>query len=97
MRAAAPRLTLAEVAQPYFAEASGLARALGDPWRLSQILARQAHMAFVAGHPVELRATAEEGRQLADGIGDRFECGSVGGGSPPHSSWRAIWSERSLS
>jgi predicted ATPase/class 3 adenylate cyclase/DNA-binding CsgD family transcriptional regulator len=63
----------AEVARPYFAEASGLARALGDPWRLSQILARQAHMAFVAGHPVELRATAEEGRQLADGIGDRFE------------------------
>jgi predicted ATPase/DNA-binding CsgD family transcriptional regulator len=63
----------AEVAQPYFAEASGLARALGDPWRLSQILARQAHMAFVAGQPVEVRATAEEGRQLADAIGDRFE------------------------
>lgn len=63
----------AEVARPYFAEASGLARALGDPWRLSQILARQAHMAFVAGQPVELRATAEEGRELADTIGDRFE------------------------
>jgi predicted ATPase/class 3 adenylate cyclase/DNA-binding CsgD family transcriptional regulator len=63
----------AEVAQPYFAEAIGLARALGDPWRLSQILARQAHMAFVAGQPIEVRATAEEGRQLADVIGDRFE------------------------
>nr|WP_227370967.1 adenylate/guanylate cyclase domain-containing protein [Mycobacterium fragae] len=63
----------AEVARPYFAEAIGLARALGDRWRLSQILARQAHMAFVAGDPVEVRATAEEGRQLADAIGDRFE------------------------
>jgi predicted ATPase/class 3 adenylate cyclase/DNA-binding CsgD family transcriptional regulator len=63
----------AEVARPYFAEAIGLARALGDRWRLSQILSRQAHMAFVAGDPVEVRATAEEGRQLADAIGDRFE------------------------
>ena len=32
----------AEVARPYFAEAIGLARALGDRWRLSQILAWQA-------------------------------------------------------
>jgi predicted ATPase/class 3 adenylate cyclase/DNA-binding CsgD family transcriptional regulator len=63
----------AELARPYFAEASDLARDLGDPWRLSQILGRQAHMAFVAGDPVETRATAEEGRQLADAIGDRFE------------------------
>ena len=30
-------------------------------------------MAFVAGDPVEVRATAEEGRQLADAIGERFE------------------------
>ena len=30
-------------------------------------------MAFVAGQPVEVRVTAEEGRQLADVIGDRFE------------------------
>ena len=32
----------AEAARPYFAEAIGLARALGDRWRLSQILAWQA-------------------------------------------------------
>jgi predicted ATPase/class 3 adenylate cyclase/DNA-binding CsgD family transcriptional regulator len=63
----------AKLARPYFAEARDLARALGDPWRLSQILGRQAHMAFIAGDPVETRATAEEGRQLADAIGDRFE------------------------
>jgi hypothetical protein len=37
-----------EVARPYFAEASGLARALGDGWRLSQILGWQAYGAFVA-------------------------------------------------
>ena len=33
----------AEAARPYFAEAIGLARALDDRWRLSQILAWQAH------------------------------------------------------
>jgi predicted ATPase/class 3 adenylate cyclase/DNA-binding CsgD family transcriptional regulator len=63
----------AKVARLYFAEAIGLARALGDRWRMSQILSRQAHMAFVAGDPIAVRATAEEGRQLADAIGDRFE------------------------
>jgi predicted ATPase/class 3 adenylate cyclase/DNA-binding CsgD family transcriptional regulator len=63
----------AEVARPHFAEAIGLARALGDRWRMSQILGRQAHMAFVAGDLIAVRAIAEEGRQLADAIGDRFE------------------------
>jgi hypothetical protein len=61
------------VARPYFAEAIGLARALGDHWRLTQILGRQAQMAFVAGDPIAVRAIAEEGRRLADAIGDRFE------------------------
>ena len=32
----------AEVAEPYFAEAIDLARALDDRWRLSQLLACQA-------------------------------------------------------
>jgi DNA-binding CsgD family transcriptional regulator/tetratricopeptide (TPR) repeat protein len=63
----------AEVAQRYFAEAIGLARALGDRWRMSQILGRQAHAAFVAGDPITTRAIAEEGRDLAEAIGDRFE------------------------
>jgi predicted ATPase/class 3 adenylate cyclase/DNA-binding CsgD family transcriptional regulator len=62
----------AELAGPYFAEALVLARGLGDPWRLSQILAWQARGAFVAGDPLALRAPAEEGRDLADAIGDRF-------------------------
>ena len=62
----------AEAAPPYVAEAIALARELGDPWRLSQILAVQAVAAFATGHPIAARAAAEEGRDLADAIGDRF-------------------------
>jgi hypothetical protein len=60
-----------EVARPYFDEAIGLARAIGDRWRLSQILALQAQGATIAGDPLAARAAAEEGRDLADAIGDR--------------------------
>ena len=63
----------AEEAEPYFTEALGLARALGDPWRLSQILAWQAYAAFATGDPVATRVAAEEGRDLADTIGDRLD------------------------
>jgi predicted ATPase/class 3 adenylate cyclase/DNA-binding CsgD family transcriptional regulator len=62
----------AEAARAYMAEAIGLARALGDPWRLSQILGWQASAARAAGNPLAVRAAAEEGRDLADAIGDRF-------------------------
>jgi predicted ATPase/DNA-binding CsgD family transcriptional regulator len=62
----------AELARGYFAEAIGLARALGDRWRLNQILSQQAQAAFVAGDAIAVRAAAEEGRDLADAIGDRF-------------------------
>ena len=61
----------AEVAQPYFAEATDLTRALGDSWRLSQILSYQAFVAVVSGDPIAARVAAEEGRELADRIGDR--------------------------
>jgi DNA-binding CsgD family transcriptional regulator len=61
-----------EAAGPYFAEAIGLARELQDPWRLSQILAGQARGANHAGDPFAIRAPAEEGRDLADNIGDRY-------------------------
>ncbi|MGN6168643.1 MAG: helix-turn-helix transcriptional regulator, partial [Solirubrobacteraceae bacterium] len=60
-----------DVAQSYFAEAIGLARAIGDRWRLSQILALQAQGMAVAGDPLAARAVAEEGRDLADAIGDK--------------------------
>jgi predicted ATPase/class 3 adenylate cyclase len=62
----------AEVARTCFAEALGLARALDDRWRLSQILAWQAAAATVAGDPLAARAAGEEGRDVADAIGDRF-------------------------
>ncbi len=61
-----------EVAQASFAEAIVLARATDDRWRLSQILAQQATGAFVAGDLLGMRAACEEGRDLADAIGDRF-------------------------
>ncbi len=62
----------ADLAGAYFAEAIGLVRELDDRWRLSQILAQQAAAAIAAGDPVAARVAAEEGRDLADEIGDRF-------------------------
>jgi predicted ATPase/class 3 adenylate cyclase/DNA-binding CsgD family transcriptional regulator len=62
----------AEVARRCFAEAIVLARAVDDQWRLSQILAEQARGAHIVGDPIAVRAAAEEGRDLADAIGDGF-------------------------
>ncbi len=62
----------ADVAQRYFEEATGLARAVGDRWRLNHILGQQAHAGFVAGNPIAVRAAGQEGRDIADAIGDRF-------------------------
>jgi predicted ATPase/DNA-binding CsgD family transcriptional regulator len=62
----------ADVARRYFEEATGLAREVGDLWRLNHILGQQAHAAFVAGDPIAVRAAAQEGRDIADAIGDRF-------------------------
>jgi predicted ATPase/class 3 adenylate cyclase len=61
-----------DVAHPYFTEAMGLARSTGDRWRLSQILGWQAFGMTMEGHPIAIRAAAEEGRDLAATIGDRF-------------------------
>ncbi len=61
-----------EVARRYFSEAIELARAAGDRWRLSQVLAWQAVAALATGDPIAGRAAGEEGRELADAIGDRF-------------------------
>jgi DNA-binding CsgD family transcriptional regulator len=58
-------------AAPYFTEAIELARALGDRWRLSQILTRLASAAVMTGDPTTAEASAVEGGELADGIGDR--------------------------
>jgi predicted ATPase/class 3 adenylate cyclase/DNA-binding CsgD family transcriptional regulator len=63
----------AEAARAYLAEATGLARPLGDRLRLSQILVAQAMVALAAGDLLAMRAAAEEGRDLADAIGDKFD------------------------
>jgi len=65
-------LASAELAGPNVVEAIGLARALDDRWRLSQILTWQATAANYAGDPIATRAPAEEGRDIADAIGDRY-------------------------
>ena len=62
----------ADVARACFAEAIGLARDVDDRWRLSQILALQAQGAEIAGDLWGMRAAGEEGRDLADAIGNRF-------------------------
>nr|WP_236737524.1 LuxR family transcriptional regulator [Mycobacteroides franklinii] len=59
-------------AETYFAEAIGPARTSGDRRTLSQILASIAAGAAMAGDPSAAQAPAEEGRDLADAIGDRF-------------------------
>jgi hypothetical protein len=61
-----------EVARACFAEAIGLARAVDDRWRLSRILALQAQGEEIAGDLLGMRAASEEGRDLADAIGARF-------------------------
>src|SRR6516164_1234737 len=63
----------AEEARSYFAEALDLARELGDGWRLSQILAWQAFAGMTGqGDPIAARAAGEEGRDIADMIGDGY-------------------------
>jgi hypothetical protein len=59
-------------AEPYFAEAVKIAREVGDEWRLSHILGWQAFGNLIAGDPNATCTIAEEGRVLADSIGDRF-------------------------
>ncbi|OMB91852.1 transcriptional regulator [Mycobacterium colombiense] len=62
----------AEVVQPYFAQAGELVRAAGDRWALCKILSHQATAGAMGGEPTPTRAAAEEGRELADVLGDRF-------------------------
>ncbi|WP_156662741.1 LuxR C-terminal-related transcriptional regulator [Mycobacterium sp. 1274761.0] len=62
----------AAAAERYLVEANGLARELGDPWRLSQILCQQAQAAFIAGDVNGVIPKAEEGRDISDAVGNRF-------------------------
>jgi predicted ATPase/class 3 adenylate cyclase/DNA-binding CsgD family transcriptional regulator len=62
----------AELAQEYFAEAVEVAREIDDNWRLTHLLAWRAYAAVTAGDPIAARAAAEEGRFIADAIGNHF-------------------------
>jgi predicted ATPase/class 3 adenylate cyclase/DNA-binding CsgD family transcriptional regulator len=62
----------AKTARPYLTESIELARALGDNWTLVQALGWLAYAADTAGEPIVARAAAEEGRDLANALGDRF-------------------------
>ena len=78
--------TTPEVGGPYFTEAIALARAVDDRWRLSELLSGQAlGAAVVAGDPIMGRAAAEEGRRLAEAIGDRATHASAAFPSELHS------------
>jgi predicted ATPase/class 3 adenylate cyclase/DNA-binding CsgD family transcriptional regulator len=66
----------ADAARPYLAEAIGIARALDDQWRLTQILTWQANGAFYSGDPIAAGAASQEGCELAEAIGDRFHARS---------------------
>jgi DNA-binding CsgD family transcriptional regulator len=65
-----------DAARPFLAEAISIARDLGDRWRLSQILTWQAYGAFYAGDPIAGYAASQEGRDLAEKIGDQFHARS---------------------
>jgi predicted ATPase/class 3 adenylate cyclase/DNA-binding CsgD family transcriptional regulator len=60
-----------EPAEAHLAEALGLARESGQRWMLTHILGTQSNLAFMAGDPTALLEIAEEGRDVADAIGDR--------------------------
>jgi predicted ATPase/DNA-binding CsgD family transcriptional regulator len=62
----------ADVARSYLDEAAALSRESGDKWRLSQTLWCQAYTAIHAGDPRAAIAAGEEGRDLADEVGDRL-------------------------
>ncbi|ODR01466.1 LuxR family transcriptional regulator [Mycobacterium intermedium] len=67
-----------ELGQPYLTEAIEFARARGDRWRLCQLLAYQTSVSVYDGDLLAARAFGEEGREIADALGDRFTVASGG-------------------
>lgn len=62
----------AEAAEEAFSEAINLARSDGDLTALSQLLPFQAFAALLAGDPMGVLQSAQEGRDIARSIGDQF-------------------------
>ncbi|WP_006244710.1 LuxR family transcriptional regulator [Mycolicibacterium tusciae] len=61
-----------DIARPYVDEAIALARAAGDRLMLCQALVWHGQIAYFGGNPRAGRIAAEEGRDIADAVGDRF-------------------------
>ena len=61
-----------EVAGPFLAEAIDLARESGRRAMLSQLLGWRAYEACITGDLITARLAAEEGRDLAQAVGNRF-------------------------
>jgi predicted ATPase/DNA-binding CsgD family transcriptional regulator len=61
-----------ELGWAYLTEAADLARASGDRSALYQLRAYQSFIGTVAGDPIAGQAAGEEGRDLADTLGDSF-------------------------
>ncbi|MDT5019077.1 MAG: hypothetical protein QOD39_5237 [Mycobacterium sp.] len=61
-----------DVARPYLIEAVDVARASGDRVILCDVCSYLAFAGHAAGEPVASRAAAEEGRDIADALGDGF-------------------------
>ena len=61
-----------DVALPYIQEAVDLARAAGDRSILSDVRSYQAFASHAAGQPTASQAAAEEGRDVAESLGDGF-------------------------
>ena len=61
-----------ELAEPYFSEAVDLARASGDLSVLYHVRAYQCFAYSAAGDPIASQAAGEEGRDVADALGDSF-------------------------
>ena len=60
------------MSRSYFAEAIDLARASGNRAKLCHILSYLAVATNVAGQPIASQLAAEEGRDVADAVGDAF-------------------------
>ncbi|BBZ41234.1 transcriptional regulator [Mycobacterium conspicuum] len=65
-------MNYAELAEPYFAEAAELARAADDLAALYHLRAYQCFVGNVVGDPIAAQAAGEEGRALANELGDSF-------------------------
>ncbi|WP_156297878.1 LuxR family transcriptional regulator [Mycobacterium paragordonae] len=61
-----------DLAQQYFAEMMELFSAAGDQWNLCQVYGYQATVSALVGAPGIGRPAAEQARDLADALGDRF-------------------------